>query len=213
MFVLIDANKVAAADQIAMVDLTTYMWDGDPNGGEDKFTATVTPRKSGPTQMILIIATDKAGAEHVHSFQVQVNHAPVAEGAVADGSNTDPGTLKKLSEDYDDLAVSTGFSTVGTDGHEIALVADNSGYFSDEDDVTNELSCRFNTRGANIFAEGYPQWESAANRRQLNLAGAASTPFMAKGTAHIDVWCMDAAGESSPVNTLTIKVTSDGSIH
>ena len=199
-----------AADKIvATAKVSTPNWDGDI-GGVDKFTVTVTPVMMGDAHDIVLIATDLAGRKAYHLISVQVNHRPVAEGAVAADSTDAPGTLTKLSEDYDDLAVSTGFGTVG---HEVTLVEDDGGYFSDEDDATAALSCRFNTRGAGIFADEYPQWETPAERRQLNLAADATTAFAAKGTAYVDVWCTDAAGEPSPMDTLTITVTSQGSIH
>ena len=208
----VDAADLDADDIVATASISPMTWDGDI-GGVDKFTVTVTPTKAGAAHDILIIATDLAGAMTFKRLAVQVNQAPVAKGAVASGSTDEPGTLTKLSEDYDDLGVSTGFSTVGTSGHQVTLVADDSGYFSDADNATADLMCRFNTRGAGIFAEGYPQWATATTRRQLNLAANVGDAFEAKGTAYVDVWCTDTSGESSPMDTLTITVSSDGSIH
>lgn len=218
---LLDTDKVAVDDRVASVELSTDMWDGDPFAGEDKFTVTVMPVKAGGPQRISIIATDLSGAKSVRNFEVQVNNPPVAKGAVlpAETATVKPGTLTELSKSYANLAMVTGFSTAtGGATHEVTLVADAStgvsgGYFSDEDDLTAALNCRFNTRGDKIFATGFPAWADNAVRRQLNLATAAATAFAARGTAMIDVWCVDAAGESSPMDTLTIKVTSQGSIH
>ena len=74
-------DKIAVADQVATVRVMPNMWDGDPLGGEDKFTVTVTPKKSGVAQRILIIATDLAGEQDFRSFQVAVNTPPKPEGA------------------------------------------------------------------------------------------------------------------------------------
>ena len=208
----VDADDLDADAIVATASISPTTWDGDI-GGVDKFTVTVTPTKAGAAHDILIIATDRAGATAFKRLAVQVNQAPVAKGDVADGSDAEPGTLTKLSEDFDDLALSTGFSTVdATSGHQVVLVIDDGGYFSDADNGTSELTCRFNKRGASIFEENYPQW-SDADRRQLNLASAVGVALEAKGTAYIDVWCTDPSGESSPMDTLTITVATDGSIH
>ena len=201
-------------DIVATATITPDTWDGDLRG-TDKFTVTVTPKKAGGPHLILIVATDIAGEQYARPITVQVNHAPVAKGAVAAGSTDEPGTLTKLSESYDNLGESTGFQTVTgiTSPHQVTLVADDSGYFSDEDNATAELSCRFNKRGDAIFASGYPQWATATTRRQLNLAATAATAFAAQGTGYIDVWCVDTSGEESDMDTLTITVSSSGSIH
>lgn len=205
---------LADDDIVATATIMPDTWDGDL-GGTDKFTVTVTPEKAGGPHDILIVATDIAGEQFARVISVQVNHAPMAKGAVASGSSDEPGTLTKLSDSYDDLGMSSGFQTVTgiTNPHQVVLVADDSGYFSDEDNATADLSCRFNTTGDAIFATGFPQWATATTRRQLNLATNATTAFAAQGTASIEVWCVDPSGERSDSDTLTITVSSSGSIH
>ena len=78
-----DGDKIAVADRVADVEVMPDMWDGDPHGGEDKFTVTVVPKKAGVAQRILIIATDLAGEQNFRSFQVAVNNPPEAKGAQA----------------------------------------------------------------------------------------------------------------------------------
>ena len=147
------------------------------------------------------------------SFPVRVNNRPQAQGSEA----TNPGTLAKLSEKYSDLSVTGAFGDVTdvTDAHEVDMVdtATPAGYFSDKD-TGDTLTCRFDLRGDDIFPDtetvDYPV-KDATDGDQINLAADETSDFKMKGTAYVDVWCSDGF-ETSPRATLTIKVTSQGSI-
>ena len=165
------------------------------------------------------------------NFAVKVNSVPEAMGDHETEADRKKQTLEELSKRYMGLGLTTGFSTVTdadradvTDAHQIVMVADGLGYFSDKDltdptDATNGLRCNFDLRGDDIFTDvtgdtpvDYPSW-SDATRRTLRLQASEATVFKSKGTAHIDVWCTDTFGEASPKATLTITVTSQGSTH
>ncbi|MDE0340212.1 MAG: hypothetical protein OXI80_21250 [Caldilineaceae bacterium] len=188
----------------------------------DEHNVVITPVRPG-TATIHFKVTDSFGATADTSasatFSVRVNHRPKDEGAEA----SNPGTLAKLSEKYEDLSQKGAFGDVRetdgtdvTDAHEVSIVSAGAGYFSDEDGDT--LTCRFNTRGVDIFPDvtgdspvDYPVWDTT-DALQLNLSAAEGTDFKMQGTAHVDVWCNDGF-EDSPTATLTVEVTSEGSIH
>ena len=198
-----DADKVAAEDRVADVVVSPTMWDGDPHGSEDKFTVTVTPRKAGAAQRVLIIATDLAGAQNVRSFEVQVNNAPKAEGAQA----TNPLTLGEVTTYSDTTGVNA--LRVGGAAADVTLVADDAGYFSDADADT--LTCNVVKRGDDIFASGYPTIGGNGTATVTLMLTAADNELAKKGTAYVDVSCTDGF-ERSPVATLTVSVAFDASI-
>ena len=217
-------------DLVATATVMPMTWDGDDFGSSDKFTVTVTPKKAGgsttadnaESQGIVIIATDLSGMKALQTFEVQVNNPPVAHGPTEASRGDAQKTLAKLSKTYMDLGKASGFSQISTTAHTITMVAANAtddDYFSDKDgdDESAALNCRFDLSGADIFPDvtgttpvDYPKWADASVRRVLQLAANGTTAFKNQGTAHIDVWCTDAAGEASPKARLTIMVTSDG---
>ncbi len=200
------ANQVAADDRVATVELTTYMWDGDPHGSEDKFTATVTPRKAGAAQTIVIIATDKAGAQHSHAFLVQVNQAPQPQGAQV--APAKPLTLGGVTT-YSDITSATALR-VGSEVASLDLVAAEGGYFSDKD-TGDTLTCNLVKRGDNIFAANHPSI-SGNGTATVTMAIAPSGSALAKrGTAYVDVSCTDGF-ERTEVATLKMVVAYDASI-
>ena len=215
MVTIPDANKIAPDDRVATVELSTYMWDGDPLGSEDKFTATVTPRKPGPAQMIVIIATDKAGAQHVHAFAVQVNHAPVAQGA----QEKDPKVLSSF----------TGATGLRADSDTVMvdIVEGGGGYFSDKDLTTaaggDTLTCSFRP---SVTGETAP---AAITWNDTNTKTATTTADDATGKVTLDVnpkdiydskfvpmtvtvWCMDETGEKTAEQSFSVTVTAAASI-
>ena len=200
----------------------------------DEYYVMLTPVDSGEA-IIYFTVTDSfdmsapsakptAATAAMPDFAVRVNSVPVANGEQASPATKE--TLARLSERYKDLALTTGFSTVTdaegadvTDAHSITMAVADGGYFSDGDTgETATLMCRFDLRGADIFMDtgdpelDYPRW-SNADRRVLLLHQSEAIAFKNRGTAHIDVWCEDTFGEPSPKATLTITVTSQGSIH
>ena len=199
------ADKIADEDRVAIVMVSPDTWDGDPHGGEDTFTVTVTPKKGGAAQRIVIIATDIAGAQHFNSFQVQVNQVPEAKGA-----QEMPLTLGEVTT-YSD-ATGVNALTVGGDADDLVLVEANSGYFSDKD--VDPLTCNVVRRGDDIFAEGYPTiTDNGTATITLEMTGDAATEKLTKkGIAYLDVSCTDGF-ERSPVATLTVSVAFDASIH
>ena len=207
----------------------------------DEYYVILTPVGSGEA-IIYFMVTDSfgmsAGTKPTAAdpaqpdFAVRVNSIPVAMGDHATATEAAKQTLAELSKRYMNLSVTGAFSGVtnadGTDittAHQIVMVADGLGYFSDKDltdpaDATTGLKCNFDLRGDDIFADttgatpvDYPVWNSDTARRQLNLGPSEGADFKKKGTAHIDVWCTDTFGEASPKATLTITVTTQGSVH
>ena len=197
--------------------VTVALESTNNNAKPDEYNVVITRVGPGTTTVHFEVTDsfgEKAGDVTGPFFNVRVNNAPKAEGA----EDEDPGTLAKLSARYSDLALSTAFSTVtnadGTDNataNVVTLVATGAGYFSDED-AGDTLTCRYDLSGEEIFAATYPSWADAATRVAINLGVDEGTDLAKKGTAHIDVWCMDQAGEASPKARRTIKVTTSGSI-
>ena len=214
MVTIPDANKIAPDDRVATVELSTYMWDGDPLGGEDKFTATVTPRKPGPAQMIVIIATDRAGAQHVHAFAVQVNHAPVAQGA----QEKDPKVLSSF----------TGATGLRGDSDTVMvnIVEGGGGYFSDKDLTTaaggDTLTCSFRPSVTGDTAPAAITWNTTNTKTATTTADDATgkvtldvdpQPYDSKFVPMtVTVWCMDEAGEKTAEQSFSVTVTAAASI-
>ena len=212
-------KAVSGDDDVVTVTLESTNESTKP----DEYEVVLTRTGSGSTTVHFEVTDsfgETIGSDTTTQFPVVVNTAPKAEGAQASADPVGtPQTLAMLSARYADLAVATAFSTVtnadGTDisgANSVTLVAENSGYFMDED-TGDTLTCRYDTRGDDIFAENFPAWVSAATRVAINLGTDEGTALAKKGTAHIDVWCTDAVGESSPKATLTIKVMTTGSRH
>ena len=199
----------------------------------DEYYVILTPVAPGDA-IIYFMVTDSFGmsapadkpttaAAAQPDFDVKVNSIPEAKGNQASPATAE--TLARLSDRYNDLALTSGFSTVTaadgsaiTDAHQVDMLDATGGYFSDAD-ADDTLTCRFDLRGDDIFTDvtgdspvDYPSWDGTT-ADQLNLAAEDDTAFKMKGTAHIDVWCVDNHGEASPKATLTIKVTTQGSIH
>ena len=196
-----DGDKVAEADRVATVKVLPTTWAGDDHGSAEKFTVTVTPKKEGAAQRILIIATDMSGAQNFKSFQVQVNQAPEAKGA-----QETPLTLGEVTM-YSDTNSASALK-IGGEATDVTLVEDDGGYFSDKDEG-DSLTCNVVRRGADIFADGYPK-VTAANVLEMTDSGA-DARLMKKGTAYLDVSCTDGF-ERSDVGTLTVRVAFDASI-
>ena len=122
------AAALAADKVVATATISPTTWSGDPGGSaKKKFTVTVTPKNPGAAHEILIVATDLSGTMISKGFEVQVNQAPLAQGAQAENP----------------MMLSTYESTVGlsasTANITIALVADDDGYFHDDDG--DDLTC------------------------------------------------------------------------
>ena len=201
----------------------------------DEYYVTLTPVDSGEAIIYFTVTdsfgqsapsdTPTAATDAMPDFSVRVNSAPKAEGNQAAPATAE--TLARLSERYNNLGLTTGFSTVtnadGTDNasaHQVTMAVDGGGYFSDEDSGESAtLMCRFDLSGDDIFMDtgdplvDYPRWSDSNVRRVLQLHQSEAIAFKQQGTAHIEIWCEDTFGDVSERATLTIKVTSQGSIH
>ena len=216
-------NKIAAADQVAFVDLSTYMWDGDPLGGEDKFTVTVRPRNPGAAQTIVIIATDKAGAQNSHSFQVAVNNPPKPEGA--QGTPLKLSSFKEAEGLKSTLPDGTTANTVNVPIVAPFVEADGTGggYFSDADmtadsATSDTLTCSFrpsvtgDTAPATLAWDGTTGNNAEDNTESITLVVTTKVAYSAGFVPMmVAVSCTDGL-ETTAEQTFTVSVTAQASI-
>lgn len=187
----VDAAALEDDDVTVMATILPSTWNGDEGGTmPEEFTITVTPVKGGAAHDVQIIATDLAGSQVAKNFAVQVNQAPVAEGA------GDPPL--KLSE-YDDAENLSGQAADIT----LELVAASAGYFHDDDDG-DTLECTATPSDTNAATAPAVITLNAA-RTSLTIA-----PNDYKTTFQpmtVTVYCEDD-WDRSPSQTFNVSVTS-----
>ena len=198
-------------DVVATAIVSPDTWDGD-RGGEDKFTVTVTPKKAGAAHDILIVATDLAGDMIHRTIMVQVNQPPLAEGDLPDDADDDAKPMK-LSEYTDAEGIAAGAAD-GSDDITITLVAEDGGYFHDDDDG-DTLTCTAVPSRTGDTAPAVVKMNATETAFTLDLVNAYTTDLR---PMDVTVRCRDnwgtgadaVVGEWSPTQTFTVSVTHPG---
>ena len=179
-----NTEQLAAEDRTVSHSLSAMTWDGT---SDSKFTLTLTGVKANTDGVkVVLVATDEYGESFAHTFAVQVNHPPKAEGAQA--------TPKTLSGE-------TAFRSLTWDqndnGRPVVLVAESAGYFTDADD--DMLTCSYVQS-----PEPAPDGDAPA---VITLADntLTITPAKQTGTMSVEVTCSDDDSGSAS-DTLQIGV-------